>query len=167
MEAKILLYDKSNGKGTIITKENTKIEFSIDKWNDYDILPEVGSLVTIDDEGFIAPIKDSSKEKLEKLEKVKQKYLNGSIANGWKLINDNEAGFVIEESIFDYSYCIVLFIILSILLYFLLSFFGCILALIFSIMLAKKTTTLKGTYDYNAYVIYITKNDEFYKKLTI
>lgn len=49
MEAKIISYDNVNGKGILITKENEKIDFSIDKWNSFDTLPEIGLLVEIDE----------------------------------------------------------------------------------------------------------------------
>lgn len=171
MEAKIISYDNVNGKGILITKENEKIDFSIDKWNSFDTLPEIGLLVEIDENSFVSPKKDFNKEKLDELKNVKQKYINGSIANGWRLINENEESFIIEEKIssFSYLYCIVLIFLLSIPLGLLFGVFGFVVALIFSIMIARneKTTTLRGVYNYEKFEINITKDNEFYKKLTI
>jgi len=39
---KILFYNEQNGNGIAITKENEKIKFDIEEWDDYDIMPHLG-----------------------------------------------------------------------------------------------------------------------------
>ena len=55
MHAKIATYNSNTGSGLLITTENEKIDFSIDNWADFDILPEVGLLVSINNDGNISP----------------------------------------------------------------------------------------------------------------
>lgn len=169
MDGKIITYDNSIGKGTIITKDNEKIEFTIDKWNDFDNLPKVGHLVIINNEGLIVSQKDLHKEKLTQINVIKEEFLNILIANGWKILNNNLNGFIAEKKDFDILSFLFLFTILSIILSFILGFWGAIIALIliFVLKISYKKTILVGKLDEQYYEIKITKNDKIYKKLII
>jgi len=46
MDGKVLFYNESDGRGIIITPQKEKIEFSVQEWNDFDIMPCTGLLVT-------------------------------------------------------------------------------------------------------------------------
>jgi hypothetical protein len=39
---KVLFYNEQKGEGIIITKENKKVKFFIDDWNDYTLMPRLG-----------------------------------------------------------------------------------------------------------------------------
>jgi len=39
---KILFYNEQNGNGIAITRENKKIKFNIEDWDDYDVMPHLG-----------------------------------------------------------------------------------------------------------------------------
>jgi hypothetical protein len=39
---KILFYNEQNGSGIFMTKDNQKIKFNIDEWNDYENMPSLG-----------------------------------------------------------------------------------------------------------------------------
>ena len=172
MNAKIMTYDTTNGTGLLITKENEKRNFNINDWNDFDSLPEVGLLVDINDKGTISVQKNTvnlNEEKLEKLNSIKNKYINGSIANGWRLINDNDEGFVIQESKTSAFMVILWFIILSSVFSLFLGFYGPLLSLvlIMIINLGRETTTLKGVVNKEEFIIEITKEGKLYKQLSL
>jgi len=40
--AKILFYNEQNGNGIAITKDNQKVKFLVEEWNDYDVMPSLG-----------------------------------------------------------------------------------------------------------------------------
>ena len=39
---KILFYNEQNGNGIAITKDNEKIKFNIEEWDNYDVMPQLG-----------------------------------------------------------------------------------------------------------------------------
>ncbi len=47
MYGKILFYNEQNGDGIIITKDNQKIKFNIQEWNDYSKMPSLGLEISI------------------------------------------------------------------------------------------------------------------------
>ena len=171
MDGKIITYDTATGSGIVITKDNKKVTFSINNWSDFDVMPQIGLLVTIDYRGDIFPKNkiETTTNKLSELIIKKEKYLNSSIANGWKLINDNENGFVIEEKFFSFVKFFLWLIGLSSILVFFFSIFGLVIALIlmFALSLPYNKTTLVGVVDKVNCEINITKNEVFYKKLFI
>jgi hypothetical protein len=173
MDGKIITYDTATGSGIVITKDNKKVTFSINNWNSFDILPQIGLLITIGYNGDISPIdkinNEVIKDKLSDLKIKKERYINGSIANGWKLINDNENGFIIEEKIFSVVKFFLWLFGLSIILVPFFSIFGLVIALIlmFALSLPYNKTTLVGVVDKVNCEINITKNEVFYKKLFI
>lgn len=172
MNAKIITYDTANGTGMLITTENEKKNFNINDWTDFDTLPEVGLLVDINDNGTISLQKKKvnlDEEKLEKLKNIRNKYINGSIANGWKLENENEDGFVIKEKVFNSGMFFLWFIGFSIAFGFFLGFIGIIIALVITLFtgLAYSTTTLKGIVNKEAFMIEISKDGNPYKQLSV
>lgn len=167
MEAKIVSYDSSSGKGILITKENEKIDFSIDKWDDFNVLPNIGLLVEINENNSISPKKDLDKENLIELKTIINDYINNSVAKGWKVINNGETGFVIEETTFSFFICIILLIVLSFLLGFLFGIFAPIIALPFSIWFARTKQILKGEIDYKYFQVNIYDRGVFMDKLTL
>lgn len=167
METKIISYDSVNGKGILITEKNEKIDFSIDKWNDFEILPKIGLIVEIDNNGNLLPKKDLDKEKLVELKILIDNYINSSVANGWKVVNNSESGFVLEEKGFSFFVCIILLIVFSILFSFLMGVFAPIIALPFSIWFSITKRILKGIIIYDKFEVDIYEKDKFYKKLTI
>jgi hypothetical protein len=46
MQGRILYYNTRTGKSKLILKSNNKMDFTADKWNDFDQFPSAGSLVT-------------------------------------------------------------------------------------------------------------------------
>ncbi len=48
MNGKILFFNNSDGVGTIISKEKEKINFSVDNWNDFDVMPSAGLEICFD-----------------------------------------------------------------------------------------------------------------------
>ena len=54
MEGKIVVYSSETGLGKIITPEKKKYNFSIDEWNEYDAMPEIGAVVRFEPEGINA-----------------------------------------------------------------------------------------------------------------
>lgn len=181
MNAKIITYDTTNGTGILITTENEKRNFNINDLNDFDILPEVGLLVDIDDKGTISVQKNTvnlNEEKLEKLNNIKNKYINGSIANGWRLINNNDTGFVIQETVIPVFMIIlytifytVLFIFFFLVLFPFLHFWALLLSLVLIALIdtgiGERITILKGVVNKEKFIIEITKEGKPYKLLSI
>ncbi len=54
MQGKIVVYSDQTGIGKIITPEHRKYNFTIDAWNEYDTLPQIGQQVTFEPEGINA-----------------------------------------------------------------------------------------------------------------
>lgn len=42
IDGKILFYNEQNGNGISITKDNKKVKFNIEEWNNYDVMPCLG-----------------------------------------------------------------------------------------------------------------------------
>ena len=51
INGKILFYNEQNGNGIVITKEKEKLGFNIEDWDDFEVMPAVGLLVTFKKEG--------------------------------------------------------------------------------------------------------------------
>lgn len=114
---KILLFNDSNGLGTIISTTKEKISFTVDDWNDFDVMPSLGLEVCFDyndfkassimslitknstddssDEHFIeqeniTALEDVENDFGEKKEAVKATLnIPKSISNYFDIINDN------------------------------------------------------------------------------
>jgi hypothetical protein len=54
MEGKIVVYSNETGLGKIITPEKKKFNFSIDDWEDYDVMPKIGLVVQFEPNGINA-----------------------------------------------------------------------------------------------------------------
>ena len=54
MEGKIIVYSDETGLGKIITPEKKKYNFSIDEWDEYEAIPQIGAVVHFDPEGINA-----------------------------------------------------------------------------------------------------------------
>ncbi|MFA6196313.1 MAG: hypothetical protein WC656_06690 [Sulfurimonas sp.] len=48
IDGKVLFFNQNDGKGTIITSQREKIGFSVDEWNDFDVMPCTGLVVNFD-----------------------------------------------------------------------------------------------------------------------
>lgn len=109
-------------------------------------------------------ISQALKEKLDN-------YLNGSIANGWNLINQNDEGFIIEEKKdFSLAYYFISVVLATLILTFLFGFFlfWLILIMILFIFVYKgKTTRLYGRINYEENKILILKDGKEYKELKV
>ncbi|WP_201352391.1 hypothetical protein [Hydrogenimonas urashimensis] len=82
MQGKIVVYSDQTGLGKIITPDHKKYNFSVDEWNDYDAMPEVGAIVSFEPEGINAcnvlptgapSIKNSAPGRTAKSEKPQRK----------------------------------------------------------------------------------------------
>jgi len=71
-KAKILFYNETTGSGIAITKSKEKIKFSIEQWDEYDILPATGLEIKFKIENNI-PINIKVNKKPETSEKASQK----------------------------------------------------------------------------------------------
>jgi len=54
MEGKIVVYSSETGMGKIITPDKKKFNFSIDEWNEYDLMPKLGMVVHFTPDGINA-----------------------------------------------------------------------------------------------------------------
>ncbi|BDY12789.1 hypothetical protein [Hydrogenimonas cancrithermarum] len=54
MQGKIVVYSDQTGIGKIITPEHKKYNFTIDEWNEYETIPQIGQTITFDPEGIDA-----------------------------------------------------------------------------------------------------------------
>jgi len=54
INGKILLFNSSDGLGTIISTTKEKINFTIDDWNDFDVMPSIGLEISFDYNNFKA-----------------------------------------------------------------------------------------------------------------
>jgi ribosomal protein S8 len=54
IDGKVLFFSQSDGKGIIITPQKEKIEFSVQEWDDFDVMPSTGLVVSFDFEDEIA-----------------------------------------------------------------------------------------------------------------
>lgn len=113
-DGKILFYNDSDGIGTIISSTKEKIDFSIDDWNDFDVMPSMGLKVCFDYKNFktssimsiitknkaenehfeeqeeITNLEDIENDFGEKKENVKVTInIPKSISNYFDIINDN------------------------------------------------------------------------------
>ena len=110
---KILLFNDSDGLGTIISPAKEKINFTVEDWNDFDVMPSIGLKVCFDYENFKASsimsviTKNKSDEHFTKQENIttledvendfseKKKAVKAtlnipkSISNYFDIINDN------------------------------------------------------------------------------
>jgi len=179
MTAKIATYSSESGEGLLILENNEKMNFSINNWSSFDILPSIGLVVEVKENGDIFFKKnnhtnrgsDLIKEKTDLrtlLIKKKDTYLNNAIAEGWKVSSNNSEGFVL---IFPNSFSASKFIgwSLGLGLIFGLIFggYGLLIAIILAIVIAlpKNKATLKGAINYKKSVVIITKNDKEYALL--
>jgi len=112
MIGKIVKYDTNNGKGTILLKNGTLKDFSIEEWKDFDILPEYGLKVEIKDNNII-PLKEVSgnkqnvesknqknNEDMKKKKTFKERiapFVQEQIKRGWKLEFEGEDSFTMVK----------------------------------------------------------------------
>ena len=97
---KIIKYDQSSGNGSILLKDKTYLDFDIKQWQDFDILPEYGLEVTIDNEK-IYPLKtdkatiteNSTSNDIDSLKEGVDLFIQQSIKHGWHLEYKNENSF--------------------------------------------------------------------------
>jgi len=54
LQGKIVVYSDQTGLGKIITPDHKKYNLSIDEWNEYDTVPQIGQLITFTPEGINA-----------------------------------------------------------------------------------------------------------------
>ena len=54
MQGKIVVYSDQTGLGKIITPDHKKYNFSVDEWNEYDMMPATGQIVIFEPEGINA-----------------------------------------------------------------------------------------------------------------
>jgi len=72
---KILFYNEQNGNGIAITKENEKIKFNIEEWDNYDVMPKLGLEISfILEDGIAKKIDIFKHDNIEKIipEKVEK-----------------------------------------------------------------------------------------------
>jgi hypothetical protein len=172
MEGKVIRYDGAKGDGSIILKEGNVLEFSIKDWSSFDTLPSIGLAVSIDD-GKIYPtnIKQSENDSPAKTKLINKRdeYINGSVANGWKVESINDLGFVITNSQFEWSTFVVWTFVVSIPLVFVFGIYGVPIAAVISYFITTSTGdyTLQGAMNYEDGNIVIKKNGKHHKTLGI
>jgi predicted nucleic acid-binding Zn-ribbon protein len=54
MEGKIVVYSSESGLGKIITPEKKKFNFSVDDWDEYETMPEIGQTIQFEPDGIKA-----------------------------------------------------------------------------------------------------------------
>jgi len=180
---KIIRYDQSTGNGSILLKDKTYLDFDVKQWQDFDILPEYGLEVKIDD-GKIHPLKvneqtvaDNSKPNdKENLQAGIDLFIQQSIKYGWRLEFKNENGFsmINEKDYFSVSAFLIYAFLIGIVLYFIIGILGVLIAVVISFMFAsskeRHTLTAKLDKETNKMMVliddedmgYITKNGKLH-----
>lgn len=179
MEGKIVNFDKNTGKGTIVSVSGESVDFEAKQWGSFEVMPELGLLVEIDQStgGVRAKTKSQSEDITSKLIAKRDDYLNRSSVNGWTIETINDQGFVIKNHEFSYSGFIAYLFLAWLLFTILMSFFVPRMLLIFAIIpaavvafIAAKSAgnyTLYGKMDYENRTIVITKKGKVFQELKV
>ena len=171
MEGKVVNFDKSTGKGTIVSVRGESIDFEAKQWGSFEVMPEVGLLVEIDRStgGVRAKTKSEPEDITSKLIAKRDDYLNRSSVNGWKVETINEQGFVIKNHEFSYSSFFLYLVIALVIFGFFFGIGAIIPASIVAFVAAKSTSnyTLYGKMDYENGTIVITKKGKVFQELKV
>lgn len=112
-DGKVLFFNQNDGEGIIITSQEEKIDFHVRMWNDYNIMPSVGLLVSFNHKNFVATKvitkSDEMTNSIEIHEKAKKIYENSPLVveklseNKFKSIKkiDEEDDYDDEEEYYD------------------------------------------------------------------
>jgi len=87
---KILFYNEQNGTGIAITKDNKKIKFDIEEWNNYEVMPHLGLEISFIVENDIAKkinIFKNNTPEIEKTPELEEKISSTKIAKTDKYKN--------------------------------------------------------------------------------
>lgn len=117
MEGRILYYNPHTGEGKLILKSQEKVEFSADLWDDFDVVPAAGKLVSCQmEKGVVKKVSAVSfEEELDSVE-LKNSYNSpsDSVDKNQEGIESSSNGqqptFSIEETISNYFKPIAVFI---------------------------------------------------------
>lgn len=179
MLGKIIRYDGAKGEGSIIYKDRHTEDFNINNWHSFDVLPEIGLSVNVEDEN-ITPVQASPEgeehgkngpqienAKSTELIQRRDQYINSSVANGWKVESINDLGFVITNNQFEALPFVGWSALFSTLLAWPFGILGIFPALIVAYFITTSTGnyTLQGVMDYDEDSIHVTKKGKPYKTI--
>jgi hypothetical protein len=179
MKGKVVVYNSSTGNGLLVMENNEKKDFSINDWLDFNILPEIGLAVEINDDGKIIAKKEineldnekkeNSEDLIKKLINKKEKYINEMTARGWTLLSNNESGFVLQhQDDFPILKFLLIAVLIGIILVPFLNIFGPIFGIIIGFFISNpKATLLKGTIDKDKLQIELFKDGIKHKTLSL
>ena len=114
MDGRILFYNPHTGHGKLILKSQEKMEFSADLWEDFDVVPSAGKLVScVIEKGELTSIKALSFE--EELDSVEIKKTVQDFSQSEDYSEDESSGsrrptFSVKETIENYFKPIAIFI---------------------------------------------------------